>query len=351
MKKTTTEIETIGCDLGDRKSEIFVLRPDGGCARQTVRTSKADLEAWFSRPPAHVVIEVGAHSRWVSDLLKSLGHRVTVANPRKVKLISAGDTKTDRRDCELLARLGRADVHLLAPITHRPLQAQAELAVAKARDLLVATRTKLVNHVRGTLKAFGLRLPACSSDSFVRKTREFVPAHLRPALEPIYESLQRINEQILQHDRTIERIARRHADVEVISQPDSVGTLTALVFMLTIEDKDRFANSRMAGAFIGLRPRKSQSGDDDPQLRITKSGDPFLRKLLVNCANRILGPFGKDCDLRRWGLEIAKRGGKNAKKRAKVAVARKLAVLMHRLWATGEVYQPLGYRDSQRAAA
>ncbi len=217
MKKTTTEIETIGCDLGDRKSEIFVLRPDGGCARQTVRTSKADLEAWFSRPPAHVVIEVGAHSRWVSDLLKSLGHRVTVANPRKVKLISAGDTKTDRRDCELLARLGRDDVHLLAPITHRPLQAQAELAVAKARDLLVATRTKLVNHVRGTLKAFGLRLPACSSDSFVRKTREFVPAHLRPALEPIYESLQRINEQILQHDRTIERIARRHADVEVIS--------------------------------------------------------------------------------------------------------------------------------------
>jgi transposase len=351
MKKTTTAIETIGCDLGDKKTELFVLRPDGGYARQTVRTTKADLERSFARPRAHVVIEAGAHSRWVSDLLTSLGHRVTVSNPRKVKLISEADDKSDRRDCELLARLGRADVKLLAPITHRPMQAQADLAVPKARDILVAARTKLVNHVRGTLKSFGLRLPSCSSDSFVRKTRESVPAHLRPALDPIYESLQRINEQILAHDRTIERLAKRHADVEVISQPDSVGNLTALVFMLTIEDKDRFKSSRMAGAFVGLRPRKSQSGDDDPQLRITKSGDPLLRKLLVNCANRILGPFGKDCDLKRWGLEIAKRGGKNAKKRAKVAVARKLAVLMHRLWVTGEVYQPLGYRDAQRAAA
>ena len=351
MKKTTTAIETIGCDLGDKKSELFVLRPDGGCTRQTVRTTKEALTACFSRPRAHVVIEVGAQSRWVSDLLKSLGHQVTVANPRKVKLIAAGDTKSDRRDSELLARLGRADVCLLAPITHRPLQAQADLAVAKARDILVATRTKLINHVRGTVKSFGLRLPTCSAASFVRKTRELLPLHLKPALEPICEALERIDEQIREHDRTIDRIAKRYSDVEVISQPDSVGTLTALVFMLTIEDKDRFTNSRMAGAFIGLRPRKSQSGDDDPQLRITKSGDPFVRRLLVNCANRILGPFGKDCDLRRWGLEIAKRGGKNAKKRAKVAVARKLAVLMHRLWVTGEIYQPLGYRDSQRAAA
>jgi transposase len=351
MKKTTTAIETIGCDLGDKKTEIYVLRRSGGCTRQTVRTSKADLERFFSRPRVHVVIEAGTHSRWVSDLLKSLGHKVTVANPRKVKLISEADDKSDHRDCEWLARLGRVDVKLLAPIKHRSMQAQADLAVAKARDILVGTRTKLVNHVRGTVKAYGLRLPSCSATSFIRKTRELLPVTLRPALDPIFESLESIDAQIREHDRTIERIAKRHADVEVISQPDSVGNLTALVFMLTIEDKNRFKNSRMAGAFIGLRPRKSQSGDDDPQLRITKSGDPLLRKLLVNCANRILGPFGKDCDLRRWGLELAKRGGKNAKKRAKVAVARKLAVLMHRLWVTGEVYQPLGYRDSQRAAA
>lgn len=351
MRKATTALETIGCDLGDKKTALFVLRPDGGCSRQTVRTAKADLERWFSRPRAHVVIEVGTHSRWVSELLKAQGHQVTVANARKLKLISESDSKSDRCDCELLARLGRADISLLAPITHRSIRAQADLAVAKARDVLVAARTKLVNHVRGTIKSFGLRLPSCSSASFVRKTRELVPPELRLALEPIYESLERMNEQIDEYDLTVERIAKRYPDVEVISQPDSVGTLTALVFMLTVEDKSRFTKSRMAGAFLGLRPRRSQSGSDDPQLRITKSGDPFVRKLLVNCANRILGPFGKDCDLRRWGLEIAKRGGKNAKKRAKVAVARKLAVLMHRLWITGEVYQPLGYRDAVQAAA
>ena len=111
----------------------------------------------------------------------------------------------------------------------------------------------------------------------------------------------------------------------------------------------RIERSRTAGAFLGLRPRKDQSGDGDPQLRITKAGDPFLRRLLVNSANHILGPFGRDSDLRRWGLELARRGGKNAKKRAKVAVARKLAVLMHRLWVTGEVYEPIGYRDSGKA--
>jgi len=352
MKDTIiTGIETIGCDLGDKRTELFVMRADGGSERHNVRTTKEAMKQWFTRPSAHVVIEVGPHSRWVAELLQDLKHEVTVANPRQVKLISAGNRKSDRRDSELLARLGRADVQLLAPITHRSQNAQADLAVAKARDILVATRTKLVNHVRGTVKCFGERLPSCSTAAFVRKTQAMLPAHLKPALDPIYEVIQRLDEQIKQHDQMIDRIAKRYPDVAVISQPDSVGNLTALVYMLTMEDKNRFVKSRMAGAFIGLCPRKSQSGDDDPQLRITKAGDPFVRRLLVNCANRILGPFGTDCDLKRWGLELAKRGGKNAKKRAKVAVARKLAVLMHRLWVTGEVYQPLGYREATTAAA
>jgi transposase len=219
------------------------------------------------------------------------------------------------------------------------------LAVAKARDLLVATRTKLVNHVRGTVKSFGERLPSCTSESFARQTLALIPAALKAALEPIYQTLDRINEQIREQDKMIERVAKRYPDVDVVSQVSGVGVLTALVYVLTIEDKNRFAKSRMAGAFLGLRPKRSKSGDSDPQLRITKAGDPFLRRLLVMGANYILGPFGKDSDLRRWGLELAKRGGKNAKKRAKVAVARKLAVLMHRLWVTGEVYEPLGYQS------
>jgi transposase len=341
-------IETIGCDLGDKRSEVCVLDAEGNVRqRASVRTTMKGLREFFGRTRAHVVIEVGAHSRWVSSLLKELGHRVTVANPRKVKLISENDNKTDRHDAELLARLGRADVKLLKPVEHRSSQAQADLAVAKARDRLVAVRTKLVNHVRGTVKSFGVRLAKCTACSFARQTRDLIPSQLKAALEPIYETLASIEEQIRGYDAMIERIAKRYPDVEVVSQPNGVGVLTALVFVLTIEDKTRFAKSRMAGAYVGLRPRKSKSCNDDPQLRITKAGDPFLRRLLVTGANYVLGPFAKDSDLRRWGLELAKRGGKNAKKRAKVAVARKLAVLMHRLWVTGEVYQPLGYQQRQ----
>ena len=337
--------ETIGCDLGDKLSELTVLDAEGEIkTRTSVRTTRKGMTTYFTRSPAHVVIEVGAHSRWVSRLVSELGHRVTIANPRKVKLISENDNKHDQLDSELLARLGRADVRLLRPVKHRGEQAQADLAVAKARDVLVATRTKLVNHVRGTVKSFGERLPKCTAASFGR-TRDLIPAALKPALEPIYLALERIEEQIRAQDKMVEQVAKRYPDVEVISQPAGVGTLTALVFLLTIEDKARFTKSRMVGAFLGLRPRKSKSGNDDPQLRITKSGDPFLRRLLVQAANHTLGPFGKDSNLRRWGLELAKRGGKNAKKRAKVAVARKLGVLMHRLWVTGEDYQPLGYNE------
>jgi transposase len=352
---TNTIIETSGCDLGDKRSEICVLDGEGNVKlRTSVRTTRDWMRAFFARAAAHVVIEVGSHSRWVSELLRQLGHRVTVANPRRVKLISASDTKTDRHDAELLARLGRADVKLLAPVQHRALQAQTDLAVAKARDVLVATRTKLVNHVRGTVKSFGERLPKCAATSFARQTRPLVPDSLKSALDPVYEVLSRLDGQIKECDQLIERIAARCPDVNAVSQIPGVGSLTGLAFVRTVEDKSRFAKSRMAGAFFGLRPRKSKSGDSDPQLRITKAGDPFVRRLLVNAANYILGPFGPDSSLRQWGLKLAERGGKNAKKRATVAVARKLAILMHRLWVTGEVYEPIGYqsrREETTAAA
>jgi transposase len=344
-------IETIGCDLGDKVSALYVLSAEGKPQHLRVKTTPAALRTFFSRARAHVVIEVGGHSRWVSELLKELGHRVTVANPRRVKVISASDSKSDRMDAELLARLGRADATLLAPVTHRGRAVQADLAAAKSRDTLVRCRTLLVNHVRAVVKSFGERLPTCTAESFHKKTRALVPEQLQMALLPMYETLAAIDAQIRGLQRTIEQvIAPKYPDVQVLSQPHGVGVLTALVYILSVEDKHRLKKSRMAGALLGLRPRRDQSGDGDPQLRITKTGDPFLRRLLVNGANHILGPFGKDSDLRRWGLELAKRGGKNARKRAKVAVARKLAVLMHRLWMTGEVYQPLGYRRKRLAA-
>jgi transposase len=286
MTEGTTAVATIGCDLGEKMSTLCVLWPDGKKERPSpVKTTREEMRAFFTRPKAHVVMEVGTHSRWVSALLKELGHQVTVANARRVKLISENDSKSDKTDAELLARLGRADVELLAPIQHRGMEAQADLAVAKARDGLVGCRTKLVNMCRGLVKSFGERLPSCSSESFHVKAKENVPKELKRALEPVFQALEKIHEAIRKEDKTIERLAKKYPDVEVLAQPNGVGVLTAIVFLLTLEDKNRFKSSRTVGAFVGLRPRKSQSGEDDPQLRITKAGDPFLRKLLVQCAN------------------------------------------------------------------
>ena len=345
--------ETIGCDLGDRQSELCILtgssENDEVITRpKAIKTTKEGFRAFFAgRARAHVVIEVGTHSRWVSELLKELGHRVTIANPRKLKLLTASNNKTDRNDAELLARMGRADVKLLSPVEHRGTQAQADLAVAKMRDLLVTSRTQIVNSIRGTVKSFGVRLVSCEAEAFHRLARSGVPERLKPATEPLFEMLTTLEKQIKEHEKALKALAERYPDVKVISAPKGVGLLTALVFVLTIENKERFENSRMAGAFLGMVPRKDQSGASDKQLSITKAGDPFVRKLLVCSANYILGPFGEDSDLRRWGLKLAERGGKNARKRAKVAVARKLAVLMHRLWVTGEVYEPLRNANKQ----
>lgn len=349
MTKLTSFV-TIGCDLGDKTSELYVLHLDGRAERpKAIKTSQPAFEKHFSAlKPSHVVMEVGGHSRWVSNLLTRLGHEVTTVNPRRLQLITQSDRKNDRSDAELLARMARADLKLLSPVQHRGDGAQADLAVPKARDLLVTSRTKLVNHVRGTMKSFGLALPKCEAECFHRKTKELIPEQLQPALLPVYEALESLEKSISTFDGRIEELGKKYEDVEQVSQPTGVGILTALVFILTLEDKARFQRSREVGSFAGLTPRQDQSGDVDKQLGITKAGDPFLRRLLVNAANHIMRTDTPDSDLKRFGERLAARGGKNGRKRAKVAVARKLAVLMHRLWVTGEVYEPL--RNTNQAA-
>lgn len=356
MKKLTQtqlrELWTFGCDLGDRTCELFAIRPNETTFRpKAITTTRESFRKLFrNHPRAHVVLEAGTHSRWVSQELKALGHVVTVANPRKVRLIAESQQKDDRSDAELLARMGRADVALLSPIQHRGEEVQADLAVAKARDGLVRCRTRLVNQVRSLVKSFGYRLPKCDAAYFRRKTQELVPEVLQEALLPLYEALEAVDDRIKHLDKKLSKIGARYPDLELVTQISGVGVLTGLVFLLTLEDKTRFDKSRDVGAYVGLVPGKRKSGREDPQMRITKAGDDFLRRLLVQSAHYVLGPFGKDSDLRRWGLDLCKRGGKSAKKRARIAVARKLATLMHRLWVTGEIYQPLGYGRPAAAA-
>jgi transposase len=335
---------TLGIDLGDRMTTTCQLDAAGAVtARGKAATTPAALQSLFSTlPPARVVLEVGTHSPWVSRLAAAAGHDVIVANPRRVRLISAAVRKSDRLDAEALARLGRLDPQLLAPIRHRGEAAQADLALLRARDALVRTRTLLINHVRGAVKSLGARVPATTARAFVRRVRPALPAALAPALTPVLDALEVLNTQIAAADRTIAQVAAtRYPETTRLRQIPGVGPITALCFVLTLEDPHRFPQSRGVGAYLGLCPREHQSGDRTPQLRISKAGDSMLRRLLVTAAHYILGPFGPDTALRRWGLRLAERGGVNAKKRAVIAVARKLATILHHLWVTGEAYQPL----------
>jgi transposase len=343
---------TIGLDLGDRKSHVCVLDGDGAVVEESrIATTPQALGKRFENlAPTRIALEVGGHSAWVCELLKELGHEVLVANARKLRMIFQSDSKNDRLDAEQLARVARLDPRLLYPIEHRERSARADLAVMRSRDALVTTRTRLVNHIHGVLKSFGQRVKKYPAPGFHRQVAGQVPDELRPALQPILDTLAALAERILGFDRELRRLSTTvYPETALLNQVNGVGPITALCYVLTIEDPGRIERSRNVGAYLGLRPRQRQSGQRDPELRITKAGDRNLRRLMVQCAQYILGPFGQDSDLRRWGLGLAGRGGKTAKKKAVIAVARKLSVLLHRLWLTGEVYEPL--RNTHRRAA
>ena len=227
-----------------------------------------------------------------------------------------------------------------------------DIALIRSREALVRTRARLIVVVRGLIKAMGLRVPSCSADAFLKRCRPVVPGPLKSILEPILATLEHVGMQITAYNRQIEKLAKdEYRDAHVLMQIPGVGALTTITYMTTVGDRNRFARSRTVGAWLGLAPGQRASGQSNPQQRITKEGDGYLRSLLINCAHYILGPFGPECDLRRHGQAIAARGGKNAKKRAVVAVARKLAVLLHRLWCTGAIYEPLRNAPSAATAA
>jgi transposase len=350
---TVARGHTIGLDLSDKTGTFVELDTDGRLVREgKVPLTETGLRKSFGGgEPVRIALEVGTHSPWVSRLLAGLGHEVIVANPRQVALISRNPRKTDRVDAESLARLARVGPTLLRPIQHRGEQAQADLAIIRARDSLVKARTELVNHVRGAVKAMGTRLPSCSPETFHYKVRLLLPALLRPALLPLLVQSARLTLQIRRYDRTLAELVReRYPETARLRQVQGVGPLTSAAFILTVEDPSRFRHSRAVGPYLGLVPRQDQSGEQRPELGLSKAGDPHLRRLLVQCAHYILGPFGQDCDLRRWGLGLAGSGSSQRKKKAIAAVARKLAVLLHHLWVTDVVYDPL-YDATRRGTA
>ena len=335
---------TVGVDLGDQWSHYCILGLEGETlAEGQLRTTQQDVAEFFrALNAARVAMEVGTHSAWVREVICSYGHEVLVANPRLMEGSKRRKRKNDRIDANKLARLGRVDPESLHPIEHRSAEVRQDLVMLRARDALVAARTELINATRGLVKSMGARLPKCSSPSFAQKVEEAVPAQVREALLPLVRMTAALSDCIHGYDEKIEKLgSEKYGHTALLRQVKGVGPITALAYVLTLENPERFVKSRDVGPYLGLVPKQEDSGESQPQLGISKSGDTMLRKLLVGSAHYILGPFGPDTDLRRYGLRLCERGGKNAKKRAAVAVARKLAVLLHCLWVSGEVYEPL----------
>jgi transposase len=349
MKKSISDstfvtASAIGLDLSDRKGNWYAIDSRGTqIGSGVVALTVTALRAWASRfQPTVISIEAGGNSAWVSRTLMGVGHEVIVANPVKVALITKNIGKGDEVDAEYLARLARFDRRLLHEVHHRGEQAQSDLQMIRSRDILVRTRTKLITHVRGAVKSFGYRLPGSSGHSFHKLAKLHMPELLRSALDPIVALIEQLTIKIRAYDQDVEQLVEdRYPEAKRLMQVGGVGALTATTFVLVLEDVKRFTQSRAVGAYLGLTPRRDQSGASDPQRGITGAGDELLRRLLVQGSQYILGPFGPDCDLKRHGEKISKGGGQKAKRRAVVAIARKLAVLLHHLWSTGERYQPL----------
>ena len=344
---------TIGVDLGDKSHIAIVFDAHGNELEvATVTNTRMGIAKFFKRyPDSTVAIEAGTHCPWISRELEQLGCKVYVGNPRKLRFIWDSNDKSDERDARMLGMVCRFDPKLLWPLRHRSSQAHADLARVKSRDILVHSRTQLINHARAMVKTAGERLPSCSSVSFVKRCAGHVPEPLWPALEAIFKAIDHINEQIRDLDKKIDQLCQeQYPETQRLQQVPGVGPITALSFILSIEDPKRFTKSRQLGPFLGLTPRRDQSGKTDKQLHITKAGNRYLRRLLVGSSQYILGPFGPESALRRHGLSIAARGGKNGKRRATVAVARKLAVLLHRLWVSEKDYEPFCDKGYKKAA-
>lgn len=330
---------TIGLDIGDQYSHFCALDQGEGMRRGRVKTCREGVAEWAKLiAPSRVVLEVGSHSRWVSRLLTDAGHEVVVANPRKVRLISGNTRKGDQKDAELLARLGRADPKLLSPIQHRSDAMQRVVATIRARDGLVRARAQLINAVRGVTKSFGFRLERCSSETFHRIA---IPSELEQQLRTLLDAIADLKHRIREYDRKLEQLAAAQPATKPLREVVGVGPILSLAFVAMLEDPHRFRHTRTIGAYLGLCPRRDQSGESDPELPISKAGNTYVRSLLVNAAHSILRIKTRDSDLKRWGTQRIAHGGKSSKKRIVVAVARKLAVLMLKLWKTGEAYVPL----------
>lgn len=327
-----------GIDLHQKHSEICILDETGAVVeRVTISTTRTGLDRYFGKSePMRVAMEAGGSSPWVSRLIAGHGHDVVVCSPRRVRLIAESTNKNDREDAEVLAHLVRLDPAFLKPIQHRSEEAQRSRAKLLVRRALIDARTSWINQVRGILRSFGFRVAGKNADTFASRVDLMkLPTELALVLEPLLQQIDLVSDQIERCNNELEELGASIPEVAHLAEIPGVGLIVALYFVLTIDDPTKFRRSRDVPAFFGLRPSMRESADVSSYGRITKEGDPEMRRLLVQAALALMNSK-RDTALKRWATELEARRGKA---KARVALARKLAVLMHRLWVTGETYQ------------
>lgn len=341
-------MEHCGIDLHTKSSEVVVIGEGGEIVEHAkIPTTETALRRWFGNRDAMVVcIEACGQSAWAARILSSLGHDMVVANGARVRLIAEATLKNDTVDATTLARLVRADRTLLSPITHRSPETQRQRAVLRSRRTLVNARTACTNAARGILRSFGHKTPSRSAEKLAEAIADDrIPEELVAAVAPLVRVALELTIEIERLDEDVEEMGEDHPAVALLQTVPGVGPLVALAYVLCIEDPARFPKSRSTAGYLGLRPKMRESASSSRFGSITKQGDPEMRKLLVQAAHGMLRSHA-DSDLKRWANGLSARIGK---KKAVVALARKLAVVMHRMWVTGEPFHP--FRDARELAA
>ena len=334
---------TIGMDLGNEKHAVCALDESGQILfRKDIDNKPEVLEPFFrEHAGATVAMETGLCCRWISALAKACGCEAVVCNARKLSAIWQNQHKNDENDALLLAQLTRADRRLVHPVALRDDEHHEIVQIIELRAVAVAQRTQAVNAVRGLCKACGVFIPGCDASCFHKVAADAIPRETAWKFRPMLRHLKETESLIRRYDKMLVKYAGAHfgEEVELLQTIPGVGTVTACAFVAFVDDMRRFRKARDAGVYFGLTPAQDNSRTQDKPKRITKAGNGIMRSLLVNATNYILRKSSPDTALKRHGMAICARGGKVAKRKAKVAVARKLATVMFAMLRSGKPYE------------
>lgn len=344
-------MEHVGIDVHKNQSQICIFTEAGEVLHQRIHTNRQRFAAVFAeRPTARILIEASTESEWVAQCLEVLGHEVIVADPNYAPMYAQRSrrVKTDRRDAEALAHACRLGAYHPA---HRTSEHQRQVRGSlTVRDALVRSRTRWISVVRALLRQHGYRLRSGAAESFIGRIEELeLSAELQAEIEPLLRAMRSVNEQLAALEQRVETMAQDNKVVERLRTAPGVGPLTALSFVATLDEVERFDNAHQVESYLGLVPREWSSGERQQRGKITKQGSGRMRALLVGAAWRILRRQEVvGSKLRHWAERLATRRGKRV---AVVALARRLAGILYALWRDASVYDEARVGQRQHAVA